>query len=49
MRSAATGALLAQSSTTYEPTDLFVADLDGNGTRKIQFTSVADGRLVCLT
>lgn len=48
VRSVATGALLAQSAALYEPTDLFVADLDGNGTQEILFTTDPDGRLNCL-
>lgn len=48
VRSVATGALLAQSATPYEPTSLFVADLEGNGSPEIVFTTLQDDRLVCL-
>lgn len=48
VRSASTGALLAQSDAQYEPTDLLVADLEGNGTPRILFTTESDGRLNCL-
>lgn len=48
VRSAATGALLAQSSALYEPTSLFVSNLDGGSDYEIVFTTLDDDRLVCL-
>jgi len=48
VRSAATGHLLAQTDALYEPSDLFAVELDGNGTRRILFTTELDDRLNCL-
>lgn len=48
VRSASSGALLAQASNTYEVSGLFLADLDGNGNPEILFTEDPTGRLYCL-
>lgn len=48
VRSVATGALVAQSAGTYKVSQLWLADLDGNGTTAIIFWDTVTGKLNCL-
>jgi len=47
IRSASTGAVLAQTAGSYQATDFQIADVDGNGDAEILFTD-ANTNLVCL-
>lgn len=48
VRSVATGALVAQSAGTYKVSQLWRADLDGNGSVEIIFWDTVTGKLNCL-
>lgn len=49
VRSAATGALQAQSVVRYEASNVFAADLDGDGAQEILFLDNVTGKQTCLT